>query len=159
MAFTGCILPQLTEVKIRSIKKSGKIERYHDSGGLYLELSAAGGKHWRWKYTFEGKEKRLSFGPWPAVSLKEAREKRDACRKSLREGSDPGLGKKQAKAASADGAVTFKVVAEEFVANQRNVWAESHTVTVEGRLRLDLSTHRKPAHIRNRADRYPGNPT
>lgn len=67
-------MPQLTEVKLRAIKQSGKIERYHDGGGLYLELSAAGGKHWRWKYKFDGKQKRLSFGAWPDVSLKDARD-------------------------------------------------------------------------------------
>lgn len=88
-----------------------------------------------------GEGKRLPFGAWSDVSLQQAREKRDACRKSLREGADPGLGKKRDKEASADGVVTFKVVAEEFVANQRNVWAESHTVTVEGRLRLDVYPH------------------
>ncbi len=54
---------KLTEVKIKNIKPNGKIERYADGGGLYLEVSAAGGKHWRMKYRVNGKEKRLSFGP------------------------------------------------------------------------------------------------
>ena len=76
-------MPHLTEVALRAIKPSGKIERFYDTLGLYLELSKAGGKLWRWKYRFEGKEKRLSFGPWPEVSLKEAREKRDQARKVL----------------------------------------------------------------------------
>lgn len=125
-------MPQLTEVKIKSIKPSGKIERFHDSQGLYLELSVAGGKHWRWKYRFDGKERRLTFGAWPDVSLKDAREKRDACRKVLREGLDPGQEKKQAKPEA--GATTFKAVAEEYVKNQKNVWVESHAETVESRL-------------------------
>jgi len=132
-------LPQLTDVKIKSIKPSGKIERFHDKGGLYLELSVAGGKHWRWKYKFEGKEKRLSFGAWPRVSLKDARDKRDACRRTLEEGADPGQGIKQGRTKAHDPeAATFKAVAEEFVANQKNVWAESHAETVEGRLRRDV---------------------
>lgn len=138
-------MPQLTEVKIKNIKPSGKIERFHDKSGLYLEISKAGGRHWRWKYKFDGKEKRLSLGAWPDVSLKDARDLRDASRKMLREGTDPGQAKRLARAegngSGSEGAVTFKAVALEYVANQRNVWAESHTVTVEGRLRLDVYPH------------------
>lgn len=126
-------MPQLTEAKLRSIKKSGRIERFHDSGGLYLELSTAGGKHWRWKYKFEGKEKRLSFGAWPDVSLKEAREKRDTSRRTLGKGVDPG--KKSAKPdRQLAGTATFQAVAEEWVKNQKNIWVETHAETVENRL-------------------------
>ncbi len=84
-------MPHLTEATLRAIKPSGKVERFYDTLGLYLELSKAGGKLWRWQYRFGGKEKRLSFGSWPDVSLKEAREKRDQARKILREGVDPGI--------------------------------------------------------------------
>ncbi len=91
-------MPQLTEVKLRAIKATGRIERYYDSAGLYVEISAAGGKYWRWKYKFEGKEKRLSFGAWPAVSLKEARQRRDEARKLLANGTDPGKARKEKKA-------------------------------------------------------------
>jgi len=69
-------MPQLTVLKLRSIKSSGKIERFHDSQGLYLETSKAGGKYWRWKYRFDGKEKRLSLGAWPDVSLKKPENKK-----------------------------------------------------------------------------------
>lgn len=135
-------MPQLTEVKLRALKPNGKIERFHDEKGLYLEISKAGGKYWRWKYKFDGKEKRLSLGAWPDVTLKQARDLRESYRKLLGEGSDPGEYKKQARAAdSGDDTTTFRSVAEEFVENQRNVWAESHTVTVEGRLRLDVYPH------------------
>ena len=97
----GEILPpinKLTDVKIKNIKPNGKIERYADGGGLYLEVSVAGGKHWRMKYRADGKEKRLSFGAWPAVSLLEARDKRDDAKRMLRESRDPGTEKKKAKA-------------------------------------------------------------
>lgn len=100
-------MPQLTEVKLRTLKPNGKIERFHDERGLYLEISKAGGKYWRWKYKFDGKEKRMTFGAWPGVSLKEARDQRDACRKTLREGSDPGQEKKQTKDASPGGLMAF----------------------------------------------------
>ena len=103
-------MPQLTVAKLRAIKPIGKIERYHDSKGLYLEVSKAGGKYWRWKYTFEGKEKRLSLGAWPDVSLEDVREQRDAFRKLLKEGIDPGTQKGQPRAVGSgeDGAVTFQ---------------------------------------------------
>jgi integrase len=127
-------LPQLTEVKLRAIRQSGKIERFHDGGGLYLELSAAGGKYWRWKYKFEGKEKRLSFGAWPDVSLKDAREKRDTCRKLLKGGTDPGQEKGHSQSHCPGPVATFKTVAEEWVRNQKNVWVDTHAETVESRL-------------------------
>lgn len=126
-------MPLLTEAKIRSIKQSGKIERFHDSLGLYLELSVAGGKHWRFKYTFEDKEKRLSFGRWPDVSLKEAREKRDEARKKVREGMDPGVATKK-KAPACPDARTFESVAREWVADRLPVWSQRHAETVVDRL-------------------------
>ena len=83
-------MPPLNEENISTIKVSGKIERYYDRQGLYLELSKAGGKHWRWKYRFGLREKRLSFGSWPEVSLQDAREMRDNACAILRSGIDPG---------------------------------------------------------------------
>lgn len=136
-------MPQLTVAKLRAIKPGGKIERYHDSKGLYLEVSKAGGKYWRWKYSYEGKEKRLSLGAWPDLSLDEARQQRDALRSMLRDGVDPGSVDKKSRgiAPEKSGPRTFRSVAEEFVENQRNIWAESHTVTVDGRLSLDVYPH------------------
>ena len=127
---------KLTEVKIKNAKPNGKIQRHADGGGLYLEVSVAGGKHWRMKYRVDGKEKRLSFGPWPGVSLQEARDKREDAKRMLRESRDPGMEKKKAKAERE--APTFQDIALEFVEKQREVWAPSHTRTVEGRLRLDV---------------------
>ena len=60
----------LTDIKIRSAKPREKSYKLSDSGGLYLEVSPSGGKYWRWKYRFAGKEKRLAFGVYPDVSLK-----------------------------------------------------------------------------------------
>uniref|UniRef100_B8J055 Integrase family protein n=1 Tax=Desulfovibrio desulfuricans (strain ATCC 27774 / DSM 6949 / MB) TaxID=525146 RepID=B8J055_DESDA len=127
---------KLTEIKIRNIKPNGKIERFVDGEGLYLETSVAGGKHWRMKYRVNGKEKRLSFGPWPDISLKEAREMRDEAKRQLRESLDPSAEKKKAKQEQA--APTFRDIALEYVEHQRSVWAASHTRTVEGRLALDV---------------------
>ena len=126
-------MPPLTEAKLRAIKVSGKVERYHDQRGLYLELSAAGGKLWRWKYHFDGKEKRMAFGSWPEVSLKEARDKRDDARKVLQSGVDPGCRNRKKVLAHTQGR-TFEHVAREWVAGRTEVWAQRHTETVVDRL-------------------------
>jgi hypothetical protein len=60
-----------------------------DSGGLYLEVSPTGGKWWRLKYRFNGKEKRISLGVYPDVTLNEARTRRDSFRDLLADGIDP----------------------------------------------------------------------
>ncbi|MDD2966975.1 MAG: Arm DNA-binding domain-containing protein [Desulfovibrionaceae bacterium] len=63
----------LSDAFIRAVKAASTAKKYADSGGLYLHVSPAGGKLWRMAYRFNGKQKTLSFGAWPAVSLKEAR--------------------------------------------------------------------------------------
>lgn len=86
--------------------------RLADEKALYLEVTAAGGKYWRWKYRHGGKEKRLALGVYPDVSLAQAREARDDARKLLKGGTDPGQLRREAKAASAfDQANTFEAVA------------------------------------------------
>lgn len=73
----------LTDATIRTAKPSTKPVRMFDGGGLYLEISPAGGKLWRLKYRYAGKERRLALGVYPDVSLKDARAKRDEARKLL----------------------------------------------------------------------------
>ena len=97
----------LTDTSIRSAKPKDKTFRLFDSGGLYLEINPAGGKWWRWKYRVGGKEKRLSLGVYPDVSLKFAREKRDTARRQLAKGIDPGHARKAEKLAQA-GAESFR---------------------------------------------------
>ena len=92
----------LTDPACRNAKcPAGKArERYTDSGGLYLEVQPTGAKHWRWKYRFAGKEKRIALGTYPAVSLKKAREDRDTAREKLKAGTDPVQAKRDEKLAS-----------------------------------------------------------
>ena len=68
----------LTDAKIRNAAPKQKPVKMTDSGGLYLEVHPNGSKYWRLKYRHAGKEKRLALGVYPGVSLKDAREKRDA---------------------------------------------------------------------------------
>lgn len=80
-------------------ERTTKPYKMGDSGGLYLEVSPRGGKWWRLKYRFAGKEKRLSLGVYPEVSLSEARQRRDTFRASLADGIDPGEQVKRDRAA------------------------------------------------------------
>ena len=72
--------------------------RFTDAGGLYLEVVPSGGKHWRWKYRFGGKEKRLALGTHPLVTLAIARGSRDDARLLLKSGTDPVAAKQGLKA-------------------------------------------------------------
>lgn len=129
----------LNDLAIRNAKPSHKPIRLSDAQGLYLEISPAGGKLWRMKYRFGGKEKRLSFGAYPDVSLKDARERRDAARKMLANGIDPGEAKKAQKAAGAERAAnSFEVVAREWFEKNRETWAPSHAQKIITRLERDV---------------------
>ena len=88
----------LTDVFLRGVKATGKVQKHADGGGLYLFVSAGGGKLWRMDYRFAGKRKTLSFGAYPAISLKDARSRREEARELIARGIDPGEQKKQSKA-------------------------------------------------------------
>lgn len=92
----------LTATAVRESKPAKKTRRLYDERGLYLEISPKGGKWWRLKYRFAGKEKRVSLGVYPDVSLKKAREKRHEARAQLADGIDPSQAKRAEKAAQAE---------------------------------------------------------
>jgi integrase len=118
----------LSDIKIRNAKPAEKPVRLFDERGLYLEVSPAGGKWWRLKYRFAGKEKRLSLGVYPDVSLKDARDSREECRKMLASGVDPSENRKARKSASSDRASnSFEVVTREWFAKFSSGWAASHS--------------------------------
>ena len=96
-----------------------------------------GGKWWRLKYRYDGKEKQLSLGVYPDVSLKDARQRRDEARKLLAEGIDPGENWKAAKTDRA--ANSFEVIAREWYAKNSANWAESHGSRIIRRLERDIS--------------------
>src|SRR4051812_39100974 len=96
---TGAIAPMpLTNTAILNAKSAAKPIKLFDGGGLYLEVSPAGGKWWRYKYRFESKEKRLSLGVYPDVNLKTARERHSEARRQLANGIDPSQNRKAIKA-------------------------------------------------------------
>jgi integrase len=118
----------LTSTVVSNAKPRDKTKKLFDERGLYLEVSPAGGKWWRLKYRFDGKEKRLSLGVYPDVSLKEARDRRDATRKLVADGIDPSEHRKATKSARADRAAnSLEVVTREWFAKYSSDWAPSHS--------------------------------
>ncbi|GMG91652.1 integrase [Cupriavidus sp. TKC] len=129
----------LTDVEVRSARPRDKAYRLTDGLGMYLEVSPAGGKYWRFKYRFAGKEKRLALGVYPEVSAKEARTRRDDARRLLANGVDPGIERRVQKAASVERAAnSFEAVAREWFARQAPGWAASHADKIIGRLENDV---------------------
>ena len=106
---------KLTDPTIRNAKPGVKPKRLADGGGLYLEVAPGGGKLWRWKFRFGGKEKRLSLGTYPETALRDARIKRDEARKLLASGIDPSAARKAEKASrAASSAGSFEAIAREW---------------------------------------------
>jgi len=121
----------LTDIAIRKAKPKAKSYKIFDGGGLYLEVAPSGGKWWRYKYHFEGKENRLSLGTYPDTSLKEARLKHSQARKLLANGVDPSENRKAKKRASLDSSEnSFEVVAREWLAFYMKNKAASHSEKV-----------------------------
>ena len=106
----------LTDITIRTLKPAAKSYKRGDEKGLFILVHPSGSLLWRFKYRFYGLERALSFGKYPDVTLKAAREKRDEARARLADGVDP-LADKQHKVllASIAAATTFSVVADEFI--------------------------------------------
>jgi integrase len=113
--------------------------RLADSGGLYLEVSPSGSKRWFWKYRKAGKEMRLALGSYPAVSLKAARQARDAARLDKADGTDPVQAKlvKKLKAAT-PAESTFKATALEWLEQSKTGWSEAHYTREKRNLEKDL---------------------
>ncbi len=129
----------LTNTTIKNITPKEKTSKFYDERGLYLEVSPNGGKWWRLKYRFGGKEKRLSLGVYPDVSLKDARERRDEARKLLANKIDPSEHRKAQKAAGANGRRnSFEVVAREWLSKHSSYWSKAHTDRIIRRFERDI---------------------
>lgn len=116
----------LTDTQIKKAKADAKALKLTDSGGLYLQVTPAGGKHWRYRYAWAGKEKTLTIGSYPEFSLAEARAARDAAKKVLAHGSDPSEEKKRTKRGEASDAATFEAVAREWHSKNKSRWVTIH---------------------------------
>lgn len=107
----------LTDSAIRNAKPSDSPYKLFDGGGLHLQVTPKGSKLWRLKYRYDGREKLLSFGPYPVTGLKKARMKRDEAKAKLLDGIDPSHAKRAARReARLERANTFEAISQEYVA-------------------------------------------
>ena len=130
---------KLSDTSIRKAKSGDKRRKLADGGGLYIQLEPTGGKLWRYKYRFDGKEKTLYLGKYPDVPLQEARRRHQEARERLAQGIDPSAAKKAQKAAGKERASnTFEVIAREWLV----VWSKDKVKTTidhtQARLNNDI---------------------
>jgi len=131
------IIP-LTDMKVLKAKCQGKQITLFDGGGLFLLVTPSGGKLWRFKYRFDGKEKLLSFGTYPEISLADARQRRDEARRQIAHGIDPGAVRKAQKQAETSETETFEVISREWHTKFKTSWTEGHAATIMSRMERDL---------------------
>lgn len=133
-------VPPLTQLQVRNARPGPKPYKLADGGGLYLEVTPAGGKLWRMKYRRpDGKENKLSFGGFPAVSLADARSKRDTARQLIAAGGDPARERdertRQARLLTAN---TFEKVAREWHRTMLGQWQPQTAHDILHRFELDI---------------------
>ena len=125
----------LTDTKVRNAKPQAKPVKLYDGGGLFLLVQPTGGKWWRYKYRFAGKEKLLALGAYPDVSVADAREHHLQARKALAAGNDPGQVKKEAKRlALLKSENTYEAVAREWYEQRKHKWTTGYTAAMMVRL-------------------------
>ena len=129
-------MAELTTTAIKALKPADKPLKVFDGGGLHLHVMPAGSKLWRLKYRFQGREKLLSLGAFPAVSLADARRARDEAKALLASGTDPSEAKRARAVAAEAEITTFSKVATEFLDKTR---AEGRAATTLAKLEWGLS--------------------
>ncbi|ERQ00017.1 integrase [Acinetobacter sp. COS3] len=125
----------LTDAQVRKIKPIDKKKRYSDEKGLYLEVTPSGGRFWRLKYRFNGRESTLTIGSYPEISLAQARRVRDEARIQLYNNIDPNAAKNQ-RLDKTDKNKLFKVLAMEWMQDRKDA-------ITEGTYLRDLSVFEK----------------
>lgn len=129
----------LTDAAIRAAKPGGKPYKLTDRAGLYLHVTPAGSKLWRLRYEFGRKEKLLSIGPYPEVSLATARDQREAAKRLLREGRDPSLERKLERARAHEAlSHSFEAVGRDWYTRMAGSWTERHAYDVLTSLERDV---------------------
>lgn len=129
----------LTDLACRTAKPKTKTYKVYDSGGLYLEVTPKGQRYWRMKYDIFGKEKRLSFGPYPTTPLIAARQKRDAAKELIRQNVDPAVAKKEEeRLATIKAAQTFELVAREWHTEKKKELSGRYAGNILQRLEADV---------------------
>lgn len=128
----------LNEMKIRNAKPREKFYKLSDIDGLYLHVTEKGGKLWRFRYRFDGKEKLLALGAYPEISLLDARKRRDEARSQVAHGIDPGAVRKAQKQSTIQETETFEVIAREWHTRFTPTWTAGHAGTIMDRMERDV---------------------
>lgn len=127
----------LSDLTVRQARTTGKRYTLSDNDCLGLMVSAAGGKSWIFRYYWLGKQKRMSLGGYPALSLREARAERDKAQVLLAKGIDPQIERDQRRhAAKLAGEYTFKNVFDAWVEHRRKELKEGRQSTLSQILRI-----------------------
>lgn len=128
----------LTDTFIKNLKFTGQ-KKYFDGGGLYIFLTPNNSKLWRMRYFINGRERILSFGPYPLISLAEAREMRDEAKKLILKNVDPAEQKKLEEALEAAKTENvFEEIAKEWFENKSQHLAETTRRKIWGTLTKDV---------------------
>lgn len=125
----------LTDSAIRSAEPGPKPYEMYDGDGLFLVVTPAGGRWWRFNYLFERREKQLSLGTYPDVPLKRAREKRDGARRMVADGLDPAAQRRAEKRARVS---SFEAVALEWLEQKTPTWTHDYATIVRRLLARDI---------------------
>lgn len=136
----------LTDTTLRNAKPGERQIKLFDGHGLFLLIAPSGTKAWRLKYSFHGKEKLISLGLYPTVSLKEARERATTARKDIENGIDPSEKRKLEKTACQN---TFEAVALEWYEQNKHKWSENTAKGISYRMKRNLFPQigSKPVHL------------
>lgn len=129
----------LTDTACKNAKPSDKPRKISDGGGLYLLIQPSGSKLWRQAYRFSGKQKLLSHGSYPTVTLQDAREKREDAKVVLAKDQDPGVERKVRKSRTRTAAEnTFELVAKEWFESRKTAWTERYASRLWTRIETDI---------------------
>ena len=136
----------LTELSIKQAKPKEKQYKLTDGEGMYLRVYPNGSKYWQLQYWFDEKQKILSLGVWPDVSLKEARDERVEAKKKIKVGIDPNDKRKESLEAQKiyfekekeRETTTFRIIAEEWLSRQSVLWTERHSRGVQNSLKIHV---------------------
>jgi len=130
---------KLTDQAIKAAKSKDKPYKMSDGGGLYLEITPKGSKLWRLKYRFLKKQKKLSIGIYPTITLAEARNHREEAKRLLANNLDPAAVKQEIKREmETEAANTFEAIAREWFDMKKVEWSEANTTQTIKRLEKDV---------------------
>lgn len=139
---------KLSDLKCRKAGAKAKLYKLADGDGLFLHVYPNGRKNWRFSYRFGGKQRDQGFGPYPEVSLLEAREKRHEARKLLRDGRDPGATKRQEEATSARlKETTFAAFADLYLTRLAQAGRSGPTLKKSRWIVEDLAAELRPSQV------------